>query len=116
MREMMVTILLAGVAFSTFAKVHKFSPEFQAVYDAATTPEVQEAQRKGAKAKIVYRIVDDEGTPITNTAVHGTWRNDFPRKTWKESFVTDVNGEFVAKGKVGGAFGFYVKRLRFSIL
>ena len=43
MRKIMLTIVFAGVAFSTFAKVHKFSPEFQAAYDAATTPEVQEA-------------------------------------------------------------------------
>ncbi len=82
MREMMVTILLAGVVFSTFAKVHKFSPEFQAVYDAATTPEVQEAQRGGAEAKVVYRVVDDEGRPLANQKVGYRWQNDYPRKTW----------------------------------
>ena len=70
---------------------------------------MQEAQRYGAKAKIIYRIVDDEGVPITNATVYGQWQNDYPRKTWKETFVTDDNGEFIAKDKVGGRFGFYVK-------
>lgn len=110
MKKMSMMILSTSVVLAGSARVHEFSPGFQAIYDASTTPEVQEAQRKGAKAKIIYRIVDDEGVPITNTVVHGTWRNDFPRKTWKESFVTDTNGEFVAEGKVGGAFGFYVKK------
>ena len=110
MRKTMLMIGFAGVVCSMFAEVHKFSPEFQAIYDAATTPEVQKATRKGAKAKIVYRVVDDEGTPITNASVHGQWQNDYPRKTWKEDFVTDCNGEFIAKEKVGGRFGFYVKK------
>ena len=109
MRKIMLAIVFAGVAFPIFAKVHKFSPEFQAKYDAATTPEVQEAQRNGAKAKIIYRVVDDEGTPITNATVRGQWQNDYPRKTWEATFVTDANGKFVAKEKVGGRFGFYVK-------
>ena len=102
MRKMMILIVFTVVSQVGLAKVHKFSPEFQAIYDAATTPEVQEAQRKGAKAKVFYRIVDDEGTPVTNTTVYGQWQNDYPRKTWEESFITDENGEFVAKGKVGG--------------
>ena len=85
-------------------------PKHSATYYEAIKPEVQEAQRKGAKAKIIYRVVDDEGAPITNITVHGQWQNDYPRKTWKETFVTGTNGEFVAKEKVGGRFGFYVKR------
>ena len=100
--------LLVCCTTAAWAKVHKFSPEFQAVYDAATTPEVQKAQRKGAKAKIVFRVVDDAGTPITNTVVKGTWQNDYPRKTWKETFVTDDKGVFVAKGKVGGRFSCHI--------
>ena len=85
-------------------------PKHSATYYEAIKPEVQEAQRKGAKAKIIYRVVDDEGMPITNATVCGQWQNDYPRKTWKETFVTDGNGEFVAKEKVGGRFGFYVKK------
>ena len=109
MKQMSMMILSTSVVLTVSAKVHKFSPEFQAVYDAATTPEVQEAQRKGAEAKLIYKIVDDEGTRITNAMVCGQWQNDYPRKTWDETFTTDANGEFVAQGKVGGRFGFYVK-------
>ena len=85
-------------------------PKHSATYYEAIKPEVQEAQRKGAKAKLIYRVVDDEGIPVTNTTACGQWQNDYPRKTWKEAFVTDGNGEFIAKGKVGGRFGFYVRK------
>ena len=56
MKKMSMMILSTSVVLAVSAKVHKFSPEFQAVYDASTAPEVQEAQRKGAKAKIIYRV------------------------------------------------------------
>ncbi len=85
-------------------------PVHSDTYWEAIKPEVQQATRKGALAKLIYRVVDDEGFPITNTVVSGTWRNNFPRKTWKETFLTDANGEFVAEGKVGGAFGFSVAK------
>ena len=65
------------------AAIPKHSPEF---YETIK-PEVREAQRKGANAKIIYRVVDDEGMPITNTVVHSTWQNDYPRKTWKKSML-----------------------------
>lgn len=110
MKTIAMMILSTSVVLAVSAKVHKFSPEFQAVYDAATTPEVQEAQRKGAKAKIIYRLVDNEGMPVTNTAVIGTWQNDYPRKTWKEKFVTDANGMFVAEAIVGSCFGCIVEK------
>ena len=110
MKKIVLLIMFGGSAFITFARVHKFSPEFQAVYDAATASEVQEAQRKGAKAKIVYRVVDDDGMPITNTVVRGTWQNDYPRKTWKENYVTDTNGMFVAEATVGSRFGCIVEK------
>lgn len=106
MRKFIVCGVVVGVSFVTFG----FIPKHSAAYYEAIKPEVQEATRKGAKAKIIYRVIDDEGTPITNTTVRGTWRNDFPRKTWNETFVTNTNGEFVAKGKVGGAFGFFVRK------
>lgn len=85
-------------------------PKHSATYYEAIKPEVQEAQRNGAKAKIIFRVVDDEGSPITNTVVQGTWQNDYPRKTWRETFTTDANGSFVAKDKVGGQFTCYVEK------
>ncbi len=101
--------IIAVVVFCSIV-ASAFVPKHSATYYEAIKPEVQEAQRRGAKAKIVYRVVDDEGVPITNATACGQWQNDYPRKTWKETFVTDDNGEFVAKEKVGGRFGFYVKK------
>lgn len=85
-------------------------PQHSDEYYEAIKPEVREAQRKGAKAKIIYRVVDDEGTPITNTVVHGIWQNDYPRKTWEKKYVTDKDGVFVAEQKIGGKFGCVVKK------
>ena len=106
----MKTLITTGVAMFAFKAALADIPKHSLTYYEAVKPEVQEAQRKGAKAKLSYKIVDDEGTPITNAMVYGQWQNDYPRKTWKETFVTDANGEFIAKGKVGGRFGFYVKK------
>lgn len=106
----MKMLLTVFVAMFTLKVAYADIPRHSATYYEAIKPEVQEAERKGAKAKIIYRIVDDEGASISNTTVCGQWQNDYPRKTWKETFVTDGNGEFVAKGKVGGRFGFYVKK------
>ena len=105
-RTTILVLSAVCVSLAAFGSV----PKHSATYYEAIKPEVQEASRKGALAKVIYKIVDDEGTPITNTLVYGTWRNDFPRKTWNETFTTDKNGEFVAEDKVGGAFGFYVKK------
>lgn len=110
MRRSFLSVLFLCGSFVALSKVHKFSPEFQATYDAATAPDVQEAQRKGADAKIIYTVVDDDGHPLPNTLVRGTWQNDYPRKTWKEAFVTDTNGMFVAKARVGGQFGCIVEK------
>ena len=110
MRKMMLTMLFADVMLSSFAKVHKFSPEFQATYDAASTPEVQEAQRKGAEAKVVYRVVDDEGSPLANQEIGYRWQNDYPRKTWGGYAMTDTNGVVVLQDKVGSQMTVGVRR------
>ena len=106
MKKMTMMIIFTSAWNVMLADIPNHSP----TYYEAIKPEVQEAQRKGAKAKIIFRVVDDEGEPITNTVVRGTWQNDYPQKTWKESFVTDTNGVFVAKGNVGGRFGFYIDK------
>ena len=110
MKNMMMTIFFAGVVFSTCAKVHKFSPGFQAVYDAASTPEVQQAQRRGAEAKVVYRVVDDEGGPLVNQKVGYRWQNDYPRKTWGGYALTDTNGVVVLQDNVGSLMTIGVRR------
>ena len=101
-------ILCSGIIVCTSLHAALALPKHSATYYEAMKSEVQDATRKGAKAKILYRVVDDEGTPITNAIVHATWQNDFPRKTWEEEFVTDTNGMFVARANVGGRFGCHV--------
>ena len=100
MRKVTLGVIVVCCQISALA----FVPKHSATYYEAMKPEVQEAQRKGAESKIIFRVVDDEGLPITNTIVQGTWQNDYPRKTWNEKFTTDTNGVFVARGKVGGRF------------
>jgi len=74
----MKSITLGIIVVSFPLWVFAFVPKHSATYYEAIKPEVQEAQRKGAKAKIIYRIVDDDGTPITNATVCGQWQNDYP--------------------------------------
>ncbi len=97
-------LILAITLFciNALAVVHKFSPEFQAIYDEATRPEVQKALRKGAMAKIIYRIVDDEGGSVSNVSVNIEWQNDYPRKTWYDSLCSDERGYVEISEKVGG--------------
>lgn len=97
-------LILAIMLFciNALAVVHKFSPEFQAIYDEATRPEVQKALRKGAMAKIIYRIVDDEGGSVSNVSVKVKWQNDYPRKTWYDSLCSDERGYVEISEKVGG--------------
>ena len=59
-----------------------------------------ETYKNGAEAKIVYRIVDDEGSPVSNACAHIWFRTDYPKLEITDwVLTTDVNGEFVAKFK-----------------
>lgn len=98
----MKTIVLGVIVAISPVIAFAFVPKHSAAYYETQKPEVQEAWRKGAKAKIIYRIVDDEGNPLANQRVHYVWQNDYPRKTWGEYANTDTNGEFIAQAKVGG--------------
>lgn len=85
-------------------------PKHSAMYYAAMSPEVQEAQRKGAKAKLVYRILDDEGNPMADQQIDYCWQNDYPRKRWCGNKRTDSNGEVVLEDTVGGELSVSVRR------
>ena len=76
-------------------------PKHSATFWEANKPEVQEAQRKGAEAKVVYQVVDDEGSPLANQKVGYRFQNDYPRKTWGGYVITDTNGVVVLQDKVG---------------
>jgi len=80
------------------AAIPKHSPEF---YEAIK-PEVREAQRKGANAKIIYRVVDDEGIAVSNVTLYIKWQNDYPRKIWRNKLETDSEGFVTVAERVGG--------------
>lgn len=76
-------------------------PKHSATYYEAIKPEVQEAQRKGAKFKVIYHIVDDEGHALKNQQIRYAYQNDYPRKRWEGLVTTDMNGIAVVQDKVG---------------
>ena len=94
-------VLGAVVVFLPLISV-AFVPKHSATYYEAQKPEVQEAWRKGAMAKIIYRIVDDEYKPLANQCVGFSWQNDYPRKEWGGYARTDTNGIVILQDKVGG--------------
>ena len=101
-----MVVLMFQILSHTFGVIPKHSE----IYYEATKPEVHKAMRYGAKARIVYRVIDDEGNPITNTVVNGTWQNDYPRKTWQRKYKTDEKGCFIAEDKVGHSFACRIQK------
>ena len=95
-----VAIGIIAVSFPLIALA--VVPKHRAGYYETQKPEVQKAWRNGAKAKIIYRIVDDEGNPLANQRVGFSWQNDYPRKQWGGYATTDTNGIVVLQDKVGG--------------
>ena len=92
-------ILSTTVVVCTPFVVALAMPTHSATYLEANKPEVQEAQRKGAEAKVVYRVVDDDGSPLANQKVGYRFQNDYPRKTWGGYVITDTNGVVVLQDK-----------------
>lgn len=95
---LVIVFSMIGVMQDANAFIPKHSDE----YYEAIKPEVRRAQRKGAEAKIVYKVVDDEGRVVSNVTVNVKWENDYPRKTWYDSFCTDDNGSVEISEKIGG--------------
>ncbi len=111
MRILIVTCIMMLAVKVTLASI----PRHSITSYEAIKPEVQEAQRKGAKARLVYRIVDDEGAPITNQLVHYCWQNDYPRKRWSGDKETDGDGVVVIEDKVGSEVAVSVRKKGFYI-
>ena len=70
------------------------SVSFSAQKDQA----MKDAIRNGAIAKICYRVVDDEGEPVSNAVAH-VWFSSYSRHqddaNWK--VLTDANGMFTVE-------------------
>ena len=68
--------------------------DVQALVDAS----LKEAYFKGADAKIIYRVVDDEGIPVEGAAAHIWFRTTHPKLVIDDWTVnTDSNGMFIAE-------------------
>ncbi len=88
MKNIALIVIVASSPLIAFA----FVPKHSASYYETQKPEVQEAWRKGAKAKIEYRIVDENDKPLANQRIGFSWQNDYPRKKWGGYATTDTNG------------------------
>ena len=113
MMENFLMCVICAVGMSAFAVVHEFSPEFAKIYNEAQRSEVKHAQRYGAKAKVIYHVVDDDGRPLENVQVGYRWQNDYPRKTWGGYAMTDTDGVVVLQDNVGSQIMVSVSRERY---
>ena len=87
-------------------------------------PSYRDARRNGATAKMVLRIVNDDGVPVPSADVDVFMGMNFRPKGYSIAGRTDSNGVFVVKGKTCGdeivinvaKSGFYrtSKTLRFA--
>lgn len=60
---------------------------------AAVHNDLSDAYTKGALAKIVYRVIDDKGTPVSNATVQVTFKSDGrPQDDATYCLPTDSNG------------------------
>ena len=62
----------------------------------------REARRNGAMAKIVLKILNEEGTPISGADIDVFMGMNFRAKGYSVVGRTDTNGIFVVKGKTCG--------------
>lgn len=72
---------------------------------AETSSEFRNAIRNGAVGKYVYRVVDDEGVPVSNAAAH-VWFKSYGRPQDKADWIieTDTNGMFAAEHRFNEKF------------
>lgn len=67
--------------------------------------------RNGAVAKYVYRVVDDEGLPVSNATAH-IWFRSYGRPQDEAGWVTetDTNGLFVAEHRLNEKFSVGIEK------
>ena len=73
-----------------------------AIYARKLKSVIQNAISKGAMAKIVLKVYDDQGMPVTNANVRATF--DMPSGEYSFFGWTDTNGVWVASGKTNGNY------------
>ena len=73
-----------------------------ATYARKLKPEIQNAISKGAMAKIVLKVCDDQGASVTNANIRVVF--DMPSGEYSVFGRTDTNGVWVASGKTNGNY------------
>ena len=71
-------------------------------------PEVKQAQREGAEAKITLRVVDSRGVPVPNANVRVAF---FHRGSCPIDGESDTNGFFTAEHRSGADVQFHVSKV-----
>ena len=72
---------------------------------AVPTEELRNAYKYGAEAKLVYRVVNDKGVPVSNATAH-VWFRSYGRKQDNADWYvqTDTNGMFVVAHRLNEKF------------
>lgn len=65
-------------------------------------PDYRKARIKGARARIVLKIADDEDVPVPGTDVHVLMGMNYRLNSYDIDGLTDTNGVFVIEGKTTG--------------
>jgi hypothetical protein len=74
-------------------------------------PEYLRARRKGAKANIELRVVDDDGKPVPNAIVKVFMGMNYRKNGYWINGLTNTNGIFTIKGKTtGNEIEYYIKK------
>ena len=69
-----------------------------AALQASVDESLRQAYLKGADAKVIYKVVDYDGTPVVGATAHVWFRTTYPKKVIKDWILnTDSNGMFVAE-------------------
>ena len=65
---------------------------------AAMDPAMEDAIRHGAMARISYRVIDEEGAPVSNAVAH-VWFSSYARHQDDADWLvtTDTNGMFTVE-------------------
>ena len=75
--------------------------------------DLTEAISKGAEARVLYRIVDESGLPLTNVMTH-VWFDFFdPRKNFSQAVMTDSRGMVDVSHLANKAVGIWVDETRY---
>ena len=80
------------------------------VCHAQLSQETVDAMTWGAKTKVTFRVVDSQGTPVSNALFCVGWSYDYTNRSKERTAKTDENGLFVLEVKSRGTFTYFVEK------